>query len=83
MREARTGAPGYTYAGFGRKVKAAGCAGDIVPFLGRDLVPALAAEADRNDAEAFGHLSADERERLRQTLQGVVARLGLEGAPAD
>lgn len=50
---------------------------------GRGLVPTLAAEADRNDAEAFGHLSADERERLRQTLQGVVARLGLEGAPVD
>lgn len=50
---------------------------------GRALVPVLAAEADRNDAEAFVHLSADEREALRQTLQRLAARLGLEGAPVD
>lgn len=38
VHEAQTGAPGYTYAGFGRKVKAAGCAGYIVSFLGRRVV---------------------------------------------
>ena len=32
--EAQTGAPGYTYKGFCRKVKAAGCAGYIVSFPG-------------------------------------------------
>jgi DNA-binding MarR family transcriptional regulator len=50
---------------------------------GRSLVPVLAAEADRNDAEAFGHLSAEERAALRQTLEGIVARLDLRGAPVD
>lgn len=35
IREAQTLAPGYTYAGFCRKVAAAGCAGYIVSFSGR------------------------------------------------
>lgn len=38
VREAQTKAPGYTYAGFGTKVKAAGCAGYMVSFLGRRVV---------------------------------------------
>lgn len=35
IREAQQHAPGYTYAGFCRKVAAAGCAGYLVSFTGR------------------------------------------------
>jgi uncharacterized protein YbcV (DUF1398 family) len=35
IREAQTLAPGYTYLGFCRKAKAAGCAGYMVSFTGR------------------------------------------------
>lgn len=38
IREAQTLAPGYTYRGFCRKAKAAGCAGYLVSFLGRRAV---------------------------------------------
>ena len=38
VREAQALAPGYTYAGFCRKVTQAGCAGYIVSFLGRRVV---------------------------------------------
>jgi len=38
VREAQTKAPGYTYAGFVAKVKAAGCAAYSVSFLGRRVV---------------------------------------------
>lgn len=38
VREAQSKAPGYTYAGFCAKVKAAGCAGYMVSFLGRRVV---------------------------------------------
>lgn len=38
VREAQANAPGYSYAGFCRKVKAAGCAGYMVSFLGRRVV---------------------------------------------
>jgi uncharacterized protein YbcV (DUF1398 family) len=38
IREAQALAPGYTYGGFCRKAKAAGCAGYIVSFLGRRAV---------------------------------------------
>lgn len=38
VREAQTKAPGYTYPGFCTKVKAAGCAGYMVSFLGRRVV---------------------------------------------
>lgn len=38
VREAQTHAPGYTYAGFCRKVRAAGCAGYMVSFSGRRVV---------------------------------------------
>lgn len=36
--EAQRGAAGYTYEGFCNKIKAAGCAGYIVSFLGRRAV---------------------------------------------
>jgi uncharacterized protein YbcV (DUF1398 family) len=38
VREAQNKVPGYTYAGFCAKVKAAGCAGYMVSFLGRRVV---------------------------------------------
>lgn len=38
VREAQNKAPGYTYAGFCAKVKAAGCAGYMVSFLGKRVV---------------------------------------------
>jgi len=38
IKEAQQLAPGYTYAGFCRKVMAAGCAGYIVSFTGRRAV---------------------------------------------
>ena len=37
-RVAQTNAPGYTYLGFCSKVRAAGCAGYLVSFLGRRVV---------------------------------------------
>lgn len=50
---------------------------------GRRLVPKLAALADENDAEAFGHLNADQRAMLLSVLKSVVERLGLSGTPID
>jgi uncharacterized protein YbcV (DUF1398 family) len=38
VREAQTNAPGYTYAGFCMKVKAAGCAGYMVSLLGKRVL---------------------------------------------
>ncbi len=38
IHEAQTKAPGYSYAGFCRKVAAAGCAGYTVSFSGRRAV---------------------------------------------
>ena len=38
IREAQSGAPGYSYQGFSRKVKAAGCAGYLVSFPGRRVL---------------------------------------------
>jgi uncharacterized protein YbcV (DUF1398 family) len=38
VREAQSKTPGYTYAGFCAKVKAAGCAGYMVSFLGKRVV---------------------------------------------
>ncbi|SHF99134.1 hypothetical protein SAMN02745157_3291 [Kaistia soli DSM 19436] len=38
VRWAQRNAPDYSYAAFGEKVKAAGCAGYLVSFLGRRVV---------------------------------------------
>jgi uncharacterized protein YbcV (DUF1398 family) len=38
IHEAQRGASGYSYKGFCRKVKAAGCAGYIVSFSGRRVL---------------------------------------------
>lgn len=50
---------------------------------GRQLVPVLAALADQNDAETFGHLKADEQAALRATLLRLVERLGLREAAVE
>lgn len=47
------------------------------------LVPQLAALADENDAQAFGHLDRAQRASLLATLKGLVEHLGLRGAPVD
>lgn len=48
---------------------------------GRALVPELAALADRNDEEYFGHLSAGEKRQLDMLLRGIVERSGLKTRP--
>jgi DNA-binding MarR family transcriptional regulator len=40
---------------------------------GRRLVPELAALADRNDSDFFGHLTSDERSELERILKRTVA----------
>lgn len=50
---------------------------------GTRLVPKLAALADENDADAFGHLSPQRRANLLATLKEIVEHLGLRGAPVD
>jgi DNA-binding MarR family transcriptional regulator len=50
---------------------------------GRRLVPKLAALADHNDAEMFGHLDAKDQKSLLSLLRGIVAFHGLEGVPID
>ncbi|RDJ04267.1 MarR family winged helix-turn-helix transcriptional regulator [Rhizobium grahamii] len=50
---------------------------------GRELVPRLAALADRNDAEFFDALTPDERQRLAKLLRKIVEKRELAGAPVD
>ena len=50
---------------------------------GRDLVPRLAALADANDAEFFGHLAPDDRTALAGLLREIVERRGLDALPID
>lgn len=50
---------------------------------GRRLVPTLAALADENDAEAFGHLEPEQRAALLATLRRIAEHLGIRGAPVD
>ena len=50
---------------------------------GTELVPALAELADRNDAEFFDHLSADERKRLERLLKRLVDRGQMTAIPID
>ena len=50
---------------------------------GRRLVPKLAALADENDAQAFGHLAPEQRATLLATLEAIAQHLGLRGAPVD
>ncbi|MBP9112141.1 MAG: MarR family transcriptional regulator [Polyangiaceae bacterium] len=50
---------------------------------GRSLVPKLAALADDNDAEAFGHLSDEQRANMLRTLKRLVDHLGLGASAVD
>ena len=50
---------------------------------GRRMVPELAALADRNDSEFFGHLSAADRKALTRILKEIVAGQKLTSAPID
>ncbi len=50
---------------------------------GRARVPKLAALADKNDAEFFGHLSGAERGRLIAAMQEIVHRRGLRTVPTE
>jgi DNA-binding MarR family transcriptional regulator len=50
---------------------------------GRRLVPKLAALADANDAEFFGHLSDDERAELVELMKDVVRRHGWKDVPVE
>jgi DNA-binding MarR family transcriptional regulator len=48
---------------------------------GYRLVPELAALADENDAEFFGHLKPEEWLVLERVLKGIVERRGLKSVP--
>lgn len=50
---------------------------------GRRLVPVLAALADQNDQEFFGHLDAHERAGLIALLNGIVVRHNLKSVPIE
>jgi DNA-binding MarR family transcriptional regulator len=50
---------------------------------GRAIVPKLAAIADQNDAEFFGHLKAAERESIITAMREIVRRHGLKGVPVE
>lgn len=50
---------------------------------GRGLVPALSEQADRNDAEFFGHLNPSERAALEKTLRDIVRRHDLKTIPTE
>lgn len=50
---------------------------------GRALVPELAALADANDAEFFGHLGAAARGTIEQAMREIVRRQGLKSVPMD
>jgi DNA-binding MarR family transcriptional regulator len=50
---------------------------------GRALVPELAALADQNDAEFFGHLDPAERTRIEDAMKDIVRRFGLRAVPTE
>src|SRR5271167_2380174 len=50
---------------------------------GRNLVPQLAALADENDADFFGHLTPEERVGLERILKDIVERGGLQTIPVS
>jgi DNA-binding MarR family transcriptional regulator len=50
---------------------------------GRKLVPLLAALADQNDREFFGHLNAREENNLLAVLKNIVQNRGLNAVPVD
>jgi DNA-binding MarR family transcriptional regulator len=50
---------------------------------GRKLVPILAALADQNDREFFGHLSPQDRETILALLKTIVQTHNLRALPVD
>ncbi len=50
---------------------------------GQNLVPRLAALADQNDADFFGHLTPEERVGLERILKSIVERSGLQTIPVS
>lgn len=50
---------------------------------GRALVPVLAALADENEEEFFGHLPVEECERLAEAMQAIVRHHGLRKLPTN
>ncbi|MBB3592061.1 DNA-binding MarR family transcriptional regulator [Rhizobium sp. BK529] len=50
---------------------------------GRRLVPELAALADTNDAEYFGHLPPDERRMIEDTLKAIAERRDIRTIPVE
>jgi len=50
---------------------------------GRALVPKLAALADRNDEEFFGHLTATERQAIAEAMRTIVRRHGFKNIPTE
>lgn len=50
---------------------------------GRALVPKLAALADQNDAEFFGHLKSDEQDSIKAAMRQIVHRHGLKSVPVE
>jgi DNA-binding MarR family transcriptional regulator len=50
---------------------------------GRALVPRLAALADKNDEEFFGHLKAAERKTIENMMRRVIARRDIKNVPVD
>lgn len=48
---------------------------------GKDLVPELAALADRNDAEFFGCLTDEQRETLTSLLKSLAAHARIDAVP--
>ena len=50
---------------------------------GKALVPKLAALADRNDEEFFGHLGAEQRDALIASMREIVRRGALKTIPTE
>ena len=50
---------------------------------GAQMVPELAALADRNEAECFAHLSNEDRSMLARILKETVMQLGITATPIE
>lgn len=50
---------------------------------GRAMVPKLAALADENDAEYFGHLGPAEQQSIKAAMQEIVRRHELKSVPVE
>ncbi len=50
---------------------------------GRTLTPKLAALADHNDEEFFGHLKRSERDVVEAVMRGIIRRQGLRTHPTE